>query len=256
MFQSPERTCGSGRSPRWIRAASSMSRSSARCSPLVRWSRQNRTRGSLSRRSFSTVSLQVGQMPYVPSSILCRAEFTSLSASRKGAAGVAGATEDIAEVNSSRLFSSCSRMYGSLTPGIVTTSTSEILASFAAVLSDSCMGIPLFSCCLIGFAMPRWRFRDDRLRQQAPRLSLEPCQTTLESRPHLMIDAGSDGARTLGFLKVGESVPRYQRRTIRLALVAFVVNRQLFVRFQSLARISEHLFPQIARECQVAFAFC
>src|SRR5207253_2836310 len=56
----------SGRSARWMRAARERSLSKARCSALVRWSRQNRTSGSASNRSGSTESWHVSQSPNVP----------------------------------------------------------------------------------------------------------------------------------------------------------------------------------------------
>jgi len=57
---------GFGKSARWMRAARERSLSKARCSALVRWSRQNRTNGSASRRSAQWCSWHVSQSPNVP----------------------------------------------------------------------------------------------------------------------------------------------------------------------------------------------
>src|ERR1700685_729624 len=94
-------------------------------------------------------------------------------------------------------------------------STSELLSSFAVPLSDSCMGRP-HSMCSIRFVNGNLGFRYYRVQRQISCFSLDPGQTFLKLRPHLLICARSDCPQTLRLLKFVQRVARNLRCPMRL----------------------------------------
>src|SRR5580704_2603725 len=136
---------------------------------------------------------------------------------------------------------------------MVILSRSEVLASFAAVLSDSGTGTPFLVFC-IRFSSLGGRFRNYWLELQTPGPSLQPRQAMLEPFTELLAGASRDRAQAPRSLKLGKSVAGDHGRPLRFANMAFVIDRELFVSFEAFLRTSEHAFPQIARPRKIAFA--